>query len=109
MNSRNSSRRIVTTRKAIDSAQVMPPDGSRKLEKSACHCPSTHEMAVYSQSSNGGLLIRPAEIRRGGSVGAGAGACWRPFLARGGGREGPPRARRGAGGGGSAGGGGPRR
>src|SRR4051794_41785462 len=100
MNSRNSSRRIVTTRKAIDSAQVMPPDGSRKVENSACHCPSTHEMAVYSQSSNGGLLIRPAEIRRGGSVGAGAGARRRPVPAPAGGRGGHRGAPRGGGGGG---------
>jgi hypothetical protein len=27
-------------------------------------------MAVYSQSSNGGLLVRPADVRRGGSMGA---------------------------------------
>ena len=41
---------------------------------SECHRAITQEMAVYSQSSNGGLLVRPAEVRRGGSVGT-SGGC----------------------------------
>ena len=46
MNSGNSSSRTVTTRKTIDSAQVMPPAGSRKVENRACHCFITQAMAV---------------------------------------------------------------
>src|SRR3954447_9445301 len=62
-----SSSRTVTTRKMIDSAQVIPQDGSRNVENRACHCFITNEIAVYSQSSNGGLLVRgPAPERRGG-------------------------------------------
>jgi hypothetical protein len=44
--SRNSSRRMVTTRKTIDSAQVMPLAGSRNVENSVCHCFITQAMAV---------------------------------------------------------------
>ena len=71
--------RMVTTRKTIASTQLSParPDsagGSPKSQfHSACHCSMTNEMAVYSQSSNGGLLVRPAGILRGGSVGRAAG------------------------------------
>src|SRR3954468_427405 len=66
-NSGKSSSRTVTTRKMIDSAQVIPQDGSRNVENRACHCFITNEIAVYSQSSNGGLLVRgPAPERRGG-------------------------------------------
>jgi hypothetical protein len=36
----------VTTRKTIDSAQVIPLSGSRKVEKRSCHRNMTHEMAV---------------------------------------------------------------
>ena len=72
-NSGKSSRRMVTTRNMIDSAHVMPQAGSRNVEKTVCHHSITVEIAVYSQSSNGGLLLRgPGRGRRGGSGGRAA-------------------------------------
>src|SRR4051812_17038406 len=103
-NSGKSSSRTVTTRKMIDSAQVIPQDGSRNVENRACHCFITNEIAVYSQSSNGGLLVRgPAPERRGGGgvggPGGGAGGGGRGHPTR------PPPARRGGGPPGAGGGG----
>src|SRR5215213_1976035 len=69
MNSRNSRIRMVTTSITIDSAQVMPPEGSKTVENRACHCFSTQETAVYSQSSNGELLLRGPLQGRHGSMG----------------------------------------
>src|SRR5215213_5528365 len=70
-NSGNRISRTVTTRNMIDSAQVMPQAGSRNVENTECHVFITQEIAVYSQSSNGGLLLRgPARGRRGGSFGS---------------------------------------
>src|SRR3954447_1978172 len=60
--------RMVTTRKMIDKAQVMPPAGSRKVDQTACHHFITVAIAVYSQSSNGGLLLRGRARGRPGGV-----------------------------------------
>src|SRR3954454_18070773 len=62
--------RMVTTRNMIDNAQVMPPAGSRKIDQTACHHFITVAIAVYSQSSNGGLLLSGrVRSRRGGCCG----------------------------------------
>src|SRR3954454_8191570 len=74
-NSGNRMIRMVTTRLMIASAQARPlsplsTGGSpRTAFHNECHCAITQEMAVYSQSSNGGLLVSPTEVRRGGWVG----------------------------------------
>src|SRR3954452_23975317 len=68
-NSRNSSTRMVMTRKMIDNAQLRPPAGSRKVLNRECQVFITQEIAVYSQSSNASLLLRrPTRGRRGGTV-----------------------------------------